>query len=191
MERQTPLRSGYTTGACATAATKGALLALIHQRCFRKARIRLPMGTSVTFVLHTCSYTATEGCSSVIKDAGDDPDVTDKAEICARVTWSEQPGVHFVRGTGVGLVTQKGLPVPPGEPAINPVPRQMLTTAVEEVLASTPQTPRGVCVEISVPNGAELARKTLNPRLGIVGGISILGTTGIVVPYSTAAWKRA
>jgi len=149
------------------------------------------MGTSVTFVLHTCSYTADEGCSSVIKDAGDDPDVTDKAEICARVTWSEQPGVHFVRGTGVGLVTQKGLPVPPGEPAINPVPRQMLTTTIEEVLASTPQTSRGVCVEISVPNGAELARKTLNPRLGIVGGISILGTTGIVVPYSTAAWEAS
>src|SRR5262245_11279228 len=191
MERRTPLRSGYTTGACATAATKGALLALIHQRCFRKARIRLPMGTLVTFVLHTCSYTADEGCSSVIKDAGDDPDVTDKAEICARVTWSEQPGVHFVRGVGVGLVTQKGLPVPPGEPAINPVPRQMLTTTVQEVLASTRQTPRGVCIEISVPNGAEMAKKTLNPRLGIVGGISILGTTGIVVPYSTAAWEAS
>jgi cobalt-precorrin-5B (C1)-methyltransferase len=167
------------------------LLALIHQRCFRKAEIHLPIGTSVTFALHTCSYTADEGYSSVIKDAGDDPDVTDKAEICARVTWSEQPGVHFVRGVGVGLVTQKGLPVPPGEPAINPVPRQMLTTTVQEVLASTQHALRGVCVEISVPNGAELAKKTLNPRLGIVGGISILGTTGIVVPYSTAAWEAS
>ena len=191
MPRQTTLRSGYTTGACATAATKGALLALIHQRCFRKAEIHLPIGTSVTFALHTCSYTVDEGYSSVIKDAGDDPDVTDKAEICARVTWSEQPGVHFVRGVGVGLVTQKGLPVPPGEPAINPVPRQMLTTTVQEVLASTQHALRGVCVEISVPNGAELAKKTLNPRLGIVGGISILGTTGIVVPYSTAAWEAS
>jgi len=191
MARQTTLRSGYTTGACATAATKGALLALIHQRRFRKVTIRLPIGTAVTFALHTCSYTMGEGYSSVIKDAGDDPDVTDKAEICARVMWSEQPGVHFVHGVGVGLVTQKGLPVPPGEPAINPVPRQMLTTTVQEVLASTLQTPRGVCVEISVPNGAELAKKTLNPRLGIVGGISILGTTGIVVPYSTAAWEAS
>ncbi len=191
MPRQTTLRSGYTTGACATAATKGALLALIHQRCFRKAEIHLPIGTSVTFALHTCSYTVDEGYSSVIKDAGDDPDVTDKAEICARVTWSEQPRVHFVRGVGVGLVTQKGLPVPPGEPAINPVPRQMLTTTVQEVLASTQHALRGVCVEISVPNGAELAKKTLNPRLGIVGGISILGTTGIVVPYSTAAWEAS
>lgn len=191
MARPTTLRSGYTTGACATAATKGALLALIHQRCFRKAKICLPMGRSVTFVLHTCLYTMDEGYSSVIKDAGDDPDVTDKAEICARVTWSEQPGVHFVQGVGVGLVTQKGLPVPPGEPAINPVPRQMLTTTVQEVLASTQHIRRGVCVEISVPNGAELAKRTLNPRLGIVGGISILGTTGIVVPYSTAAWEAS
>lgn len=191
MARPTTLRSGYTTGACATAATKGALLALIRQRRWRKVKICLPIGRSVTFALHTCSYTVDEGYSSVIKDAGDDPDVTDKAEICARVTWSEQPGVHFVRGVGVGLVTQKGLPVPPGEPAINPVPRQMLTTTVQEVLARTQHTPRGVCVEISVPNGAELARKTLNPRLGIVGGISILGTTGIVVPYSTAAWEAS
>ncbi len=191
MARPTTLRSGYTTGACATAATKGALLALIRQRCWRKVTIRLPIGRSVSFALHTCSHTLDEGYSSVIKDAGDDPDVTDKAEICARVTWSEHPGVHFVRGVGVGLVTQKGLPVPPGEPAINPVPRQMLTTTVQEVLASTLQTSRGVYVEISVPNGAAMAKKTLNPRLGIVDGISILGTTGIVVPYSTAAWEAS
>jgi len=191
MARPTTLRSGYTTGACATAATKGALLALLYQRRFHKVNIRLPIGRSVTFTLHTCSYTRHEGWSSVIKDAGDDPDVTHKAEICARVTWSEQPGVHFVRGVGVGLVTQKGLPVPPGEPAINPVPRQMLTTTVQETLARAQRTQGGVCVEISVPNGAELAKKTLNPRLGIVGGISILGTTGIVVPYSTAAWEAS
>lgn len=191
MARPTTLRSGYTTGACATAATKGALLALMHQRRYRKVSIRLPVGTSVTFMLHTCSYTMDEGQSSVIKDAGDDPDVTHKAEICARVTWSEEPGVHFVRGVGVGLVTRKGLPVPPGEPAINPVPRQMLTTTVQEVLAKGQPRQGGVCVEISVPNGAELAKKTLNPRLGIVGGISILGTTGIVVPYSTAAWEAS
>jgi cobalt-precorrin-5B (C1)-methyltransferase len=191
MAKKTALRSGYTTGACATAATKGALLALMHQRRFRKARIRLPIGKRVTFVLHTCSYTVHAGQSSVIKDAGDDPDVTHKAEICARVSWAEQPGVHFVRGVGVGLVTRKGLPVPPGEPAINPVPRQMLTETVQEVLARAQHTQRGVSVEISVPNGEALAQKTLNPRLGIVGGISILGTTGIVVPYSTAAWEAS
>jgi cobalt-precorrin-5B (C1)-methyltransferase len=185
------LRYGYTTGACATAATKGALLALIHQRRFGKARIRLPIGRSVTFALHTCAYSADEGRSSVIKDAGDDPDVTHLAEICARVSWRDQPGIHFVRGKGVGLVTQPGLPVPPGEPAINPVPRQMLRETVEAILASGPHAHRGVNIEISVPNGEALAKKTFNPRLGIIGGISILGTTGIVVPYSLAAWEAS
>lgn len=189
--RKQSLRSGYTTGACATAATKGALLALIHQRRFHKATIRLPIGRSVTFALHSCSYTPEAGSSSVIKDAGDDPDVTHGAEICARVTWHDQPGVSFTRGAGVGLVTKAGLPVPPGEPAINPVPRDMLTSTVHTILEHTQQTQRGVVVEISVPRGAELAKKTLNPRLGIVDGISILGTTGIVVPYSTAAWEAS
>lgn len=189
--RKTNLRYGYTTGACATAAAKGALLALIHQRRFARARIRLPVGRSVTFQLHSCSYTVSEGRSSVIKDAGDDPDVTHQAEICARVTWHEHPGVYFARGPGVGLVTKPGLPVPPGEPAINPVPRQMLTETVDAILARTQNTQRGVVVEISVPHGEALAQKTLNPRLGILGGISILGTTGIVVPYSTAAWEAS
>src|SRR4029450_3668477 len=124
--------------------------------------IRLPIGQEVTFVLHSCSYTTHEGRSSVIKDAGDDRDVTHQAEICARVTWTEQPGVHLARGVGVGLVTKKGLPVPVGEPAINPVPRQMLTDMVQEVLADVPDAPQGVTVEISVPNGEELAKKTLN-----------------------------
>jgi cobalt-precorrin-5B (C1)-methyltransferase len=191
MERHAAMRSGYTTGACATAATGGALLALIYQRPFTEATIRLPLGQHVTFVLHTCTYTPDEGRSSVIKDAGDDPDVTHLAEICSRVAWHIEPGVHFVRGAGVGLVTKKGLPVPPGEPAINPVPRQMLTETVHEILAQTQLTQRGVVIEISVPHGAELAQKTLNPRLGIVDGISILGTTGIVVPYSTAAWEAS
>jgi cobalt-precorrin-5B (C1)-methyltransferase len=185
------LRSGYTTGACATAATKGALCALLYQRPWPEVTIQLPIGRAVTFPLHACTYTTTEGRSSVIKDAGDDPDVTHQAEICARVRWSEQPGVHLVRGVGVGLVTKKGLPVPVGEPAINPVPRQMLTATVQEVLAEATGVPPGVTVEISVPNGEELAKKTLNPRLGILGGISILGTTGIVVPYSMAAWEAS
>ena len=187
----TALRSGYTTGACATAAAKGALLALIHQRRFNKAQIRLPVGSSVTFSLQTCYYTATEGVASVIKDAGDDPDVTHQAEICARVTWRDEPGVRFARGAGVGLVTKPGLSIPPGEPAINPVPRQMLTEMVEAILDRTQNVSCGVEIEISVPNGEALAQKTFNPRLGIVGGISILGTTGIVVPYSTAAWEAS
>ncbi len=182
------LRSGYTTGTCATAATKGALLALIHQRRFAKVRIHLPIGKQVTLPLHSCAYTSEEGRSSVIKDAGDDPDVTHGAEICARVWWHLQPEVFFQRGAGVGIVTKKGLPVPPGEPAINPVPRQMIRETVREVLQKVHLLDRGVVVEISVPHGEEMAKKTFNPRLGIVGGISILGTTGIVEPYSLSAW---
>jgi cobalt-precorrin-5B (C1)-methyltransferase len=182
------LRSGFTTGACAAATTKAALLALIDQRPVTEVAIRLPTGTVVAFALHACAYTGTEGTASLIKDAGDDPDVTHGAEICARVRWGAGPGVTYRRGVGVGLVTKKGLPVPPGEPAINPAPRRLIAETVAEVLSSRRMTDRGVVVEIAVPRGEELARKTFNPRLGIVGGISILGTTGIVVPYSTAAW---
>ena len=182
------LRSGYTTGACATAATKAALLALIGQRTLNEVTIQLPIGKQVTFALHRCQFSAGEAVSSVIKDAGDDPDVTHQAEIGARVSWAAEEGVHFLRGHGVGLVTRPGLPVPPGEPAINPTPRRMIREAVAEVLAGAGRRRQGVNVEIFVPLGEELAKKTFNPRLGIVGGISILGTTGIVVPYSTTAW---
>lgn len=185
------LRCGYTTGACAAAASKGALMALISQRSFAEVSIRLPQGQTATFPLHTCSFTTAEGRSSVIKEAGDDPDVTDKAEVRVRVAWSATAGVTFQRGPGVGLVTKRGLPVPPGEPAINPVPRRMIVETLREILEEVGQASRrscGMTVEISVPGGEEMARKTFNPRLGIAGGISILGTTGIVTPYSTAAW---
>ncbi len=185
---QGDLRSGFTTGACAAAATRGALSALVYQRAFTEATIRLPQGRLVTFPLHTCTFDEVEGRSSVIKDAGDDPDVTDKAEICARVAWNTETGVTFQRGHGVGLVTKPGLPVPPGEPAINPVPRAMIREAVEEVLGDAGARHHGVSVEISVPHGEDMAKKTFNPRLGIIGGISILGTSGIVVPYSNSAW---
>jgi cobalt-precorrin-5B (C1)-methyltransferase len=178
------LRSGYTTGACAAAAAKGALIALLTQQSLNQVSIRLPMGQIVTFPLHTCEA----GRASVIKDAGDDPDVTDKAEICANVSWSDKPGVTFVRGQGVGLVTKNGLPVPIGEPAINPAPRKLIEETLLEVLEEFEPAKPGLIVEISVPRGEELAKKTFNPRLGIIGGISILGTTGIVVPYSTSAW---
>jgi len=181
---KTNLRSGYTTGACAAAAAKGALLALLTKQPPREVSIHLPMGQQATFSLHTCA----EGRASVIKDAGDDPDVTDKAEICACVSWSDQAGITFVRGHGVGLVTKNGLPVPVGEPAINPAPRQLICNTLGEVLEEFESPKPGLIVEISVPRGEELAKKTFNPRLGIIGGISILGTTGIVVPYSTSAW---
>jgi cobalt-precorrin-5B (C1)-methyltransferase len=185
------LRTGYTTGTCATAATRGALLALIHQCRVERVSVWLPAGFRVTFALHTCHFCADEARASVIKDAGDDPDVTHGAEVCARVRWSEQPGILLQGGPGVGRVTKPGLPVPPGEPAINPVPRQMITGTVGEVLAEAGLPARGVWVEVSIPGGEELARKTFNPRLGIVGGLSILGTTGIVVPYSTEAWQAS
>lgn len=182
------LRSGFTTGACAAAAAKAALHALIHQQCLDSIEITLPNQQVVTFELHSCAFSADDGRASVIKDAGDDPDVTHQAEVCVRVTWSDNPGISFRAGVGVGMVTKPGLPVPPGEPAINPAPRQLITATLQDVLDSEEIDGRGLVVEISVPRGEELAKKTFNPRLGIVGGISILGTTGIVVPYSTSAW---
>jgi cobalt-precorrin-5B (C1)-methyltransferase len=183
------MRSGYTTGACAAAASKGALLALIQQNQVADVIVQLPAGQSVLFALHSCTFTESEGRASVIKDAGDDPDVTHLAEICSRVTWEgDGPAVLLRGGPGVGRVTKKGLPVAPGEPAINPAPRKLIAETVRAAMAEHGLAGRGVAVEISVPKGEELAKKTFNPRLGIVGGISILGTTGIVVPYSTAAW---
>src|SRR5262249_55919454 len=153
--------------------SKAALLALVCQRPVADIAIQLPAGPSVTFALHSCSFTESEGRASVIKDAGDDPDVTHLAEICSQVMWQSEPGVSFRRGQGVGLVTKKGLPVPPGDPAINPAPRKLIAESIEEVLAEHGLLGRGVLVEISVPRGEELAKKTFNPRLGIVGGISI------------------
>jgi cobalt-precorrin-5B (C1)-methyltransferase len=182
------LRSGYTTGACAAAASKAALLALIRQQPMDRVAIELPAGQTVIFALHSCTFANSEGRASVIKDAGDDPDVTHQAEIVSKVSWQSEPGIAFRRGVGVGLVTKKGLPVPPGEPAINPAPRKLIGATLEGVLGDHGLGGRGLAVEISVPKGEELARKTFNPRLGIIGGISILGTTGIVVPYSTSAW---
>jgi cobalt-precorrin-5B (C1)-methyltransferase len=182
------LRSGYTTGACAAAAARAALLALMEQHAPDDVVIRLPAGQDVRFVLHTCIFSADEARASIIKDAGDDPDVTHGAEVCVRVWRTDAPGVHFRAGVGVGTVTKKGLPVPPGEPAINPAPRALIAGTIAGVLAERGDDRRGVVVEVSVPDGAERAKKTFNPRLGIVGGISILGTTGIVVPYSTDAW---
>lgn len=182
------LRSGFTTGACAAAAAKAALRALVHQHTFDSVDITLPNQQRVTFTLQSCAFDAEEGRASVIKDAGDDPDVTHQAEVCVRVTWSEALGITFRAGVGVGMVTKPGLPVPPGEPAINPAPRQLISATLQDVLDLEEIDGRGLVVEISVPRGEELAKKTFNPRLGIVGGISILGTTGIVVPYSTSAW---
>ena len=125
--------------------------------------------------------------AAIVKDAGDDPDVTHGALVIATVRRVPGDDVQLQAGPGVGTATKPGLPIAPGEPAINPVPRQMMTDAVKEV-AEAHGTPAGAVVEISIPGGEALAEKTMNPRLGIKGGLSILGTTGIVVPYSCAAW---
>lgn len=185
-----PLRHGYTTGSCATATAKAALTALILQEEQRESTIQLPIGQLVTFQLEQCEYTQDMAVAGVIKDGGDDPDATHGALILATVTWRSEPGIVLDGGVGVGRVTKTGLPIPVGEAAINPVPRKMIQEAVQSVLNQF-ELDRGVKVVISVPEGEEIAKKTLNARLGILGGISILGTRGIVVPFSTSAYKAS
>ena len=181
------LRKGWTTGACATAATKAALMRLWGQQSPERVPLVLPRGEASSFDIESIAGGADWAQASVIKDAGDDPDVTHGAEIVVRVRMISGSSVEFVAGEGVGRVTKPGLPIPPGEAAVNPVPRQMMTQVVLEQAALW-EVSGGVEITISVPGGAELAAKTWNPRLGIVGGISILGTTGIVRPFSCAAW---
>jgi cobalt-precorrin-5B (C1)-methyltransferase len=185
------LRSGWTTGACATAATRAALTALLDGTFPDPVEITLPKGETPAFAL-TLEETG-EGWAraGIVKDAGDDPDVTHGALIISTVRrGAENSGVSFRAGEGVGTVTKPGLPIGPGEPAINPVPRKMMREMIEAVAESFGVLP-DIEVEISVPGGAGLAEKTWNPRLGIEGGISILGTTGIVHPFSCSAWIHA
>ncbi|MFJ9695270.1 cobalt-precorrin-5B (C(1))-methyltransferase [Kitasatospora sp. NPDC101183] len=186
------LRPGWTTGACATAATKAAYTALLTGAFPDPVTITLPKGQRPAFALAAERLAVVEGeataMAGVVKDAGDDPDVTHGALIRSTVRAGEPgAGVVFRAGPGVGTVTKAGLPLPVGEPAINPVPRQMIRDAVAEVAASHGGS-GDVVVEVSVDHGEEIARSTWNPRLGILGGLSILGTTGIVVPYSCSAW---
>lgn len=184
------LREGFTTGACATAAVKAALTALITGEHQTEATIYLPVGRFVTFQVTECLKDEKSAIATVIKDAGDDPDVTHGAKLVATVSWIEEKQILLDGGEGVGRVTKPGLPVPVGEAAINPIPRKMIMSVAEEVLKQF-RIHRGVKIIISVPNGEEMAEKTLNKRLGIVGGISILGTRGIVVPFSTAAYRAS
>ena len=180
------LRYGWTTGACATAATTAAYAALLTGSFPDPVRITLPKGQQPAFALAREQLGDGWASASIVKDAGDDPDVTHGALITATVRPGPPgSGITFVAGPGVGTVTKPGLPLAVGEPAINPVPRQLMTTAVTELAGGTVP---DLVVEISVAHGEEIAKHTWNPRLGILGGISILGTTGIVVPYSCAAW---
>jgi cobalt-precorrin-5B (C1)-methyltransferase len=183
-----PLRRGWTTGACATAATRSALSALLGRGFLDPVEIILPGGQTPAFAL--AHEAAGDGWAEagIIKDAGDDPDVTHGALVLARVEpGAAGSGVSFAAGPGVGIVTKPGLPVAVGEPAINPVPRRMMIRVVSE-LAAAQRIARDFRVTVSVRGGEKLAEKTWNPRLGIVGGLSILGTTGIVIPYSCSAW---
>jgi len=175
------LRTGYTTGACAAAAAKAAAALLCGGPAPEAVEISLPDASRVRFPVVSCRCDGETAEASVCKDAGDDPDVTHQATVQAAVSFAEGDDVYFAAGEGVGTVTKPGLSVAPGEPAINPAPRRLIRQAVREV------TPRGVTVTISIPGGRELAARTFNPRLGIEGGLSIIGTTGIVKPFSAPA----
>jgi cobalt-precorrin-5B (C1)-methyltransferase len=182
------LRRGWTTGACAAASAKAAYAALLTGEFPDPVEILLPKGERPSFVLARQELGSGYAMAGIIKDAGDDPDATHGALIVSRVGLLPRgSGVVFRAGEGVGTVTKPGLPIPVGEPAINPVPREMMRSVIAE-LARTHKVPGDVEIAVSVPGGAEIARHTWNPRLGIIGGISILGTTGIVHPYSCSAW---
>ena len=184
----TPLKRGWTTGACATAATRAAYTALLTGSFPDPVTIRLPKGQSPAFVLAREGRGEGHAMAGIVKDAGDDPDVTHGALVIATVRrGTKGSGVTFRAGEGVGRVTLPGLPLGVGEPAINPAPREMMRAVVAEVAAAHGDG-GDVEIEISIPGGERLAKKTWNPRLGIVGGLSILGTTGVVIPYSCAAW---
>jgi cobalt-precorrin-5B (C1)-methyltransferase len=178
---QSPLRRGWTTGACATAAVKAAYTALLTGQFPDPVSITLPKGEQPAFPLALEEKGEGWARAGIIKDAGDDPDVTHGAMVIARVRFRGK-GVTFKAGEGVGMVSKPGLPIAVGEPAINPVPRQMMMAEIAALGGGD------VEIEISIPDGAAIALKTWNPRLGIIGGLSILGTTGIVNPFSCAAW---
>ncbi|WP_055555778.1 cobalt-precorrin-5B (C(1))-methyltransferase [Streptomyces sp. NBRC 110028] len=185
---RTGLRHGWTTGACATAAATAAYTALLTGDFPDPVTIALPKGQRPAFALAAEELGADRAMAAVVKDAGDDPDVTHGALIRATVrALPPGGGVVFRAGPGVGTVTRPGLPLAVGEPAVNPVPRQMMSEHIASV-AARHGGGGDVEIEISVDDGEEIARSTWNPRLGILGGLSILGTTGIVVPYSCSAW---
>ncbi len=186
--RKKALRTGWTTGTCASAAAKAATAALDTGQLQVTVEVGLPDGQRVRFPVDACTLSENQAEAVVVKDAGDDPDVTHGARLTATVRWRDEPGIELDGGVGVGVVTKPGLGLELGGPAINPVPRTMITQAVAEAVDLAQH---GIKVIISVPDGERMARKTTNARLGIIGGISILGTTGIVRPFSTASWRAS
>lgn len=180
-----PLHSGFTTGSCATVASKAALMALLGREIPRKIPFRLPDGELMSMQVDRAYAEGDCGVAMVTKEAGDDPDITDGHLVVAKVRFSSTPGIRFVPGIGVGKVTLPGLGLEVGDVAINRVPREMIRRELGLIYAG------GLAVEISVPDGEQLAKNTFNPRLGIEGGISIIGTSGIVTPFSAAAFVEA
>jgi len=187
-KRGKALREGFSTGSCAAAAAKAAATAVLTRAPQTEVTIDLPIGRRVTFAVSACRLVDDRGRCSVIKDAGDDPDCTHGAEIVAEVRLRAEPGIAIEGGEGVARVTKAGLGIEIGKASITRVPLKMITDSVTDALAGA-QWPGGAEVLIIVPGGVEMAKKTMNHRLGLVGGISILGTSGIVKPYSTAAYK--
>jgi len=191
-EEASSLRRGWTTGACAAAAARAAYAALLTGTFPNPVAIRLPRGQKPEFPLALAELGDGRARAGVVKDAGDDPDVTHGATIITEVTWGVPgTGICFAAGEGVGTVTRPGLPLRVGEPAINPAPRAMIREALANLAEANGAPPPDLAVTIAIPGGETLAEKTMNARLGIVGGLSVLGTTGIVVPYSCASWVHA
>lgn len=186
-EQPAPLRSGFTTGSCATATSLAAAQLLMSGEINDAVEITLPKGKKVVFRLEFCRLYGDGAEAGTLKDAGDDPDVTHGALVFSQIRLSPAPGVRFYAGRGVGTITRPGLALAVGEPAINPVPRQMISQHLL-ALAESRGYNGGFEVTVGVENGEQLALKTMNPRLGILGGLSILGTTGIVRPFSCAAY---
>ena len=184
------LRTGFTTGTCAAAGAAAGLVAVREQRTVGSIDVLLPKGTLAPIRIHSCRFGVGWARCSVIKDGGDDPDVTHGAEIVTELTLTDAPGIEIGGGEGVGIVTKPGLGLEIGRPAINPVPRRMIRENLARVSGDALSS-GGARVVVSVPKGRELGPKTDNPRLGILGGISILGTSGIVVPFSTASFAAS
>lgn len=188
------LRTGFTTGTSASAATKAALQSLLTNRIVNEIPVTLPKGQKVKIPIAWTKIGDSKVTCAVIKNGGDDPDVTHGAEICSTVELTSNIGkIQIYGGEGVGKVTKPGLGLPIGGPAINPVPMKMIKESVYDILTQNKDylESLGIKITITVPKGQELALKTDNPRLGIMGGISILGTTGIVLPYSTASFAAS
>jgi cobalt-precorrin-5B (C1)-methyltransferase len=191
-QEASPLRRGWTTGACAAAAARAAFAGLLTGEFPDPVSIRLPRGQRPSFALAFAERRGTAARAGIVKDAGDDPDVTHGATIIAEVAWARPgAGIAFAAGEGVGTVTRPGLQLGVGEPAINPAPRAMIREALVDLAEANGAPPPDVTVTVAIPGGERLAEKTMNARLGIVGGLSVLGTTGIVVPYSCASWVHS